>query len=176
VEDIRNMMFICLTVDEFPLHGNSCGLPFTYWHSHLDHIAFRAVALVALVFFYNASFAEMVNPVSNTDAIRSLAIIVALIATHDLTHYLLPQTERRKLNWLARGIVLFAVIAILLLFTVPTGDNCDLTAAWLTHPSLAGHRYIQAAGLPHPLQPLLIKCRETQNIVFYGAVPLLPAR
>jgi len=144
--------------------------------SHLNHLTFRAVvALIALVFFYNAAFTEMVNPASNTDAVRSFAIIIALIATHDLTHYLLPQLERRKLYWLARGIVLLAVIAILLLFTVPIGDHCDpryscpanTSFPW---PVIDAFKLLVFAAILYNLWRIKNNAGWLQNVVFYGAV------
>lgn len=144
--------------------------------SHLNHLTFRAVvALIALVFFYNAAFTEMVNPASNTDAVRSFAIIIALIATHDLTHYLLPPTERRKLYWLARGIVLFAVITILLLFTVSTGDHCDpryscpadTSFPWLVIDTF---KVLVFAAILYNLWLIKKSAGRLQNVVFYEAV------
>ncbi len=144
--------------------------------SHLNHLVFRAVvALIALVFFYNASFTEMVNPASNTDAVRSFAIIIALISTHDLTHYLLPHTERKKLYWLARGIVLLAVITILLLFTVPTGDHCDpryscpadISFPWVV---IDGFKLLVFAAILYNLWQIKKQAGRLQNIIFYEAV------
>src|SRR5574341_102263 len=144
--------------------------------SHLNHLVFRAVvALFALVFFYNASFTEMVNPASDTDAVRSFAIVIALIATHDLTHYLLPHTERKKLYWLARGIVLLAVTTILLLFTVPTGDHCDpryscpadISFPWVF---IDGFKLLVFAAILYNLWQIKKQAGRLRNIIFYEAV------
>jgi hypothetical protein len=94
--------------------------------SFANPLTFRAiVALLALAFYYNSAFADIVNPDSDTGALRSTATIIALIAAHDLTHYLLPLQQRKKLYWAARGMVLLGVVAVVMLFMVPPGDVCD---------------------------------------------------
>lgn len=94
--------------------------------SHANFLTFRAiVALIALAFYYNSAFTALVNPSSNSDSLRSLASMIALIAVHDLTHYLLPPEQRQKLYWVARGIILLAVVAIVILFTAPDAFPCS---------------------------------------------------
>jgi hypothetical protein len=115
------------------LYLNFVGMAFSLWfaiyilaRSHINHLAFRAVAaLLALAFYFYLTFTWIVDPTTDNEALRSLAIVIALVAAHDLTHYLLPEQRRRRLYWLARGIVLFAVVIIVLLFIVPTGEECD---------------------------------------------------
>ena len=94
--------------------------------SHANHLTFRAiVALVALAFYFNSSLTALVNSTAEQTPLRSLATVIALIATHDLTHYLLNPEQRKKLYPLARGIVMLAVVAILLIFTSPYIGPCD---------------------------------------------------
>jgi hypothetical protein len=94
--------------------------------SPANPLTFRAVvALLALAFYYNNAFTDMVRLSSDTGPLRSLSTLIALIAAHDLTHYLLPLQQRKKLYWIARGVVLMGVIAIVLLFTAPPSADCD---------------------------------------------------
>jgi hypothetical protein len=109
------------------------GMVLTLWlaiyllaRSTTNHITFRAViALLALTFYYNFTITNIVNPDANNAAVRSLVIIIALAATHDLTHYLLPTELRGKLYWVARGFILLAIILFVLLFNMPTSGYCD---------------------------------------------------
>jgi hypothetical protein len=52
-------------------------------------------------------------------------MLIAMIATHDLTHILLPSPRRKQLAWLAYGLVFSGVVGITLLFTAPPGNECD---------------------------------------------------
>jgi hypothetical protein len=146
--------------------------------SHANHITFRAVvALLALVFFYNSAFTELANPTVNTGAVRSLAVIIALIATHDLTHYLLPQPQRKNSYWIARGIVLLGVIAIILLFNAPVSDNCDpyfSCPSQLSFPWAIINLFIVLVFLAILYNLWQIRKLEgrLQNIIFFEAVLL----
>jgi hypothetical protein len=94
--------------------------------SHANHLTFRAiVALIALAFYFNSSLNALVNSTAELTPVRSLAVIIALIACHEFTHYLLNPQQRKRLYPLARGIVMLAVIAILLIFTDPYSVQCD---------------------------------------------------
>jgi hypothetical protein len=109
------------------------GMAFSLWfaiyllaRSEFSHLIFRAVlALLALACYFYAAFSWIVDPTVNTESIRSLGIIVALIAAHDLTHYLLPPGRREKTYWLARAIVLVGIGCIFLLFLGSPKEVCD---------------------------------------------------
>jgi hypothetical protein len=108
-------------------------LGFTLWfaiyllsRTHSNYLTFRAiVALIALAFYYNSALNAQITSSSEQSQIRSLTTIIALIACHDLTHYLLSPKQRKKLYAIARGIVMFGVIIIILIFTAPMGTPCD---------------------------------------------------
>jgi len=88
--------------------------------SPANPLSFRAVmALLTLAFYFYTIFRQIVNPSLQMANLSSLGIILALVAAHDLTHYLLPEKKRREWYWLARGIVLSGVVGIVLLFTAP---------------------------------------------------------
>lgn len=90
-----------------------------------NQLTFRAVvALIAMAFYYNYTLYALLNAASPNDQIRSLAISIALIAWHDLTHYLLNKQQRKKYYPLARGIVMFGVLVIILTFTAPPSGAC----------------------------------------------------
>ena len=93
--------------------------------SHANHLTFRAiVALVALAFYFNSALNALISATSEQSQIRSFTTTIALIACHDLTHYLLNPQQRKKLYPVARGIVMFGVIAIILIFTAPPSAPC----------------------------------------------------
>jgi hypothetical protein len=146
--------------------------------SLVNHLTFRSVvALLALAFYYNNAFNDIVNANLNTNPVRTLSVIIALIASHDLTYYLLPVSQRRKLYWVARGIVLLGVVAIVLLFTAPPGNNCDpryLCPASFTYPwtIISSLEIVFFAAILYNLW--LIKKSEQwlQNVTFYEAVLL----
>ena len=94
--------------------------------SSSNPLTFRAVvALLALAFYYINALEELVSSGANTGQVRSLSILITLIATHDLTHYLLPPLQRRKYYWIARAVILLGVIAIVLLFNPGLTSLCD---------------------------------------------------
>jgi hypothetical protein len=87
--------------------------------SFSNPLTFRAVAaLLSLVLYFFFSISEITGG-TDTSAERSLAMLITLIAGHDLTHYMLPPPRRRQLYWVARGIVLLGLLAIVLLFSAP---------------------------------------------------------
>jgi hypothetical protein len=89
-------------------------------------LTFRAViALLATAFYFNVSFSDLINANANSGSIRSLAVLVALIAIHNLTHILLPLQKRKQLDWLAYGIILLGLLATFLLFTATESIECD---------------------------------------------------
>ena len=94
--------------------------------SRANYLTFRAVvALIALALFYWSALWAMLGAQTNTGPIRSMAIIIALTATHDLTHYLLPKSIRKKTYWIARGIVMGNVVVIALLFFLSNDTSCS---------------------------------------------------
>lgn len=102
-------------------------------------LTFRAVvALLSLGFFYINAFAALVNNDHvSTGPVRSLSILITVIAVHDLTHYMLSPSQRRKLYWVARAIVVCGVVAIVLLFNSASTEPCDplyLCSTSLSYP------------------------------------------
>jgi hypothetical protein len=94
--------------------------------SPANPLTFRAVvALIALAFYYNSAFHDVIDSNSDTGSVRSLTTLIALIAAHDLTHYLLPAQQRKRLYLAARVVVLLGVVAMVLLFTAPRTAECD---------------------------------------------------
>jgi hypothetical protein len=103
-----------------------------------DPLTFRAVAaLLALAFYYNSSFTDIVNFNLYPIPQHSLATLIAVVATHSLTHHLLPLPQRKKLYWKEAGVILLGVAAIVVLYTVPLSGSCD-------------PRYTCSADLEHP--------------------------
>jgi hypothetical protein len=94
--------------------------------SFSNPLTFRAVAaLLSLVLYFFFSISEITSG-TDTSAERSLAMLITLIAGHDLTHYMLPPPRRRQLYWVARGIVLLGLLAIVLLFSAPSNPCSPL--------------------------------------------------
>jgi hypothetical protein len=96
--------------------------------SRTNPLAFRAiVALVALAFYYTYLVNALVTGTNEKSPVRLFAITIALIAWHDLTMTMLSPEQRRKRDTLARGIILFGVIIIVVIFTAPPAPPCDPT-------------------------------------------------
>jgi hypothetical protein len=94
--------------------------------SRINPLAFRAiVALVALAFYYNYVLNALVTDTSEKIPMQLFAITIAFIACHDLTLYLLNPQQRKKRYPLARGIVLFGMIIIIIIFSAPPALPCD---------------------------------------------------
>lgn len=94
--------------------------------SQSNALTFRAItALLALAFYFNTAYTEFTNPSLNTEQIRSIAVLIALVATHDLTVYLLPADLRKSRYWLARLIVLISVALVILHFYLPPASDCN---------------------------------------------------
>lgn len=94
--------------------------------SRANPLAFRAiVALVALAVYFTYILNALMNNTHEKSPVRLFAITIALIAWHDLSFYLLDEQQRRKRYALARGLVLFGVVAIVLIFTAPQPPPCD---------------------------------------------------
>jgi hypothetical protein len=93
---------------------------------HSSQFTFRAViSLLALAFYYNGAFIEIINPPANTEGIRSLAVVIALVATHDLTYYSLPPADKKRQFWIARGLILFGIVVTMLHFSLSSDDTCS---------------------------------------------------
>jgi hypothetical protein len=107
--------------------------------SRANPIAFRAiVALAAMAFYYNYVLNALITGQAEKSPVRLFAQTIALIAWHDLTIYLLNVEQRRKRYILARGIVLFSVVIIVLIFTSPPALPCDPTFICPTSMSYPG--------------------------------------
>lgn len=146
--------------------------------SRANPLAFRAVvALMALAFYYIYVLNALVTGEAEKSPVRLFATTVALIACHDLTIYLLDPEQRRKRYPMARGIVLFALIAIVLIFTAPPAPVCD--------PTTICPSPLNAANLVVQIFNVFVFCsilvnlwliRKTegklQNLVFFLAVLL----
>lgn len=112
---------------------NFIGMSFALWfaiyilaRSRLTNITFRAVvALLAVALHYYGTFIFLINPTAKTDGVRSLAVVIALVAAHDLTYYSLSHELRHKRYWVARSILILSLLAIVLLFQAPASPECD---------------------------------------------------
>jgi len=146
--------------------------------SRVNPLAFRAiVALVALAFYYNYALNTLVTGVSERSPVRLFAVTIALIACHDLTHYLLNPQQRKKQYMLARGIILFGFIIIIIIFTAPSAQPCDpslICHTTLSYPYLVINLYIGLIFCSIIYNLWLIKQTEglLNNIAFYLAVLL----
>ena len=113
--------------------------------SPADPLTFRAVViLLALAFYYNNTYTSLVTSNTNTGPVRSLAVLIALVAAHSLTHYLLPTAQMKKQYWVEHGLILTGVIIVILLFTAPYTDECDprfSCPANLTYPWIIINSY-----------------------------------
>ncbi|MGE5224126.1 MAG: hypothetical protein ACM3PY_16930, partial [Omnitrophica WOR_2 bacterium] len=144
--------------------------------SHANHLTFRAiVALIALAFYYNSSLSALLAVSPEHARIRSFTTAVALIACHDLTHYMLNQQQRKKLYPLARGIVMFGVVVIILIFTAPPSSPCSplyICPTTLGYPWLVIDLFKVFIFCSILLNLWLIKKTEglLNNIAFYLAV------
>ena len=94
--------------------------------SRANPLAFRAIiALVSLAIYYIYILDAQVTDTSEKNAVRLFAITIALIACHDLTHYLLNPEQRKKRYRMARLIILTGVIMTIFIFTAPRVQPCD---------------------------------------------------
>jgi hypothetical protein len=128
---------------------------------HTSQFTFRAVvALLALAFYYNASTIEIINPSANTDGIRSLAVVIALVAIHDLTYYSLPPAVRKSHFWIARGLILGGIVVTMLIIGLPSEDTCD--------PLYHCPVILNGVWLPIDLFKLLAFCAILYNLYHIG--------
>jgi len=110
-------------------------LAFSLWfalfllsRSRANPVTFRAVTILAALSIY---FIYLLNALasgtSGDYSVRLFAMTIALIASHDLTYYLLDSQQRTKRYWLARGIILAGIIIVLMIFTASKIRTCDPT-------------------------------------------------
>ena len=141
-------------------------------------LTFRAViALLATAFYFNVSFSDLVNANASSGAVRSLAMLIALIATHDLTHSLLPLPKRKQLSWVAYGIILSGMVAIVLLFTAPSGSDCDpryTCPSDFFYPWVVINLFVLLyfSAILYNLWSIKKSERRLENVAFYEAVLL----
>jgi hypothetical protein len=144
--------------------------------SPANPLTFRAVVgLLALAFFYNNAFTDMVNFTSVTGPARSLTTLIALVAGHNLTHYLLPLSQRQKLYWVERGTILLGVIAVVLLFMVPVPEDCDprfTCPAAFVYPStvIDTIKVLFFSAILYNLWLIKKSEERLQNVAFYVAL------
>ncbi len=99
------------------------GLAISLWmalyllaRGHNNRLAFRAVImLLAIAFYFLNAFMFTLNPTTLNQPLRSLSIILALVAAHNLSHYLLPPDLQKPNIWFARGIFGFGLAAAIAL-------------------------------------------------------------
>jgi hypothetical protein len=144
--------------------------------SRANPLAFRAiVALVAMAFYYNYVLNALIIGQVEKSPVRLFAQTIALIAWHDLTIYLLNPQQRRKRYTLARGIVLFGVIATVLIFTAPPPAPCDPTLICpnsLSYPTLVVELFIAFVFCSILYNLWLIRKADglRTNMLFYLAI------
>lgn len=94
--------------------------------SRANPLAIRAiVALAALAFYYTYLVNALVNEINEKSPVRSFAIMIALIAWHDLTLTMLNPVQYRRRYMLGRGLLLIGLIVIAIVFTAPPALRCD---------------------------------------------------
>ena len=141
-------------------------------------LTFRSVvALFSLAFYFNSSLSEIGSSSVSAGPVRSLATLIALIAVHDLTHYLLPPAIRRRLYWLARAILLMGILAIVLLFSVPATGNCSpnhICPSNLGYPWVAidGIKILVLGTILYNLYRIIKSQDRYQGHALYGAILL----
>ena len=144
--------------------------------SHANHLTFRAiVALVALAFYFNSALNALTTGIPESGQIRSFTTTIALIACHDLTHYLLNPEQRKRLYPLARGIVMIGVIIIVIIFSAPPTPPCSpeyVCPTTLTYPWLVVDLFKIFIFCSILYNLWLIKQEESllKNMAFYLAV------
>lgn len=144
--------------------------------SRANPVAFRAiVALVAMAFYYNYILNALITGQIEKSPVRLFAQTIALIAWHDLTIYLLTPEQRKKRYKLARGVVLFTVIIIVLIFTAPPAAPCDPTYICpisMSYPGLIVSLFISFVFCLILYNLWLIRKAESLrfNMIFYLAI------
>ena len=96
--------------------------------SRANPLAFRAIiALVALAAYYLYLVNALISGQNEKSPVRSFAIMVALIAWHDMTLSMLTPQQQKKRAVLGHGILLAGVVVTALIFTAPPAPPCDPT-------------------------------------------------
>jgi len=144
--------------------------------SPANPITFRGVvALLAMAFYYNNAFVDLVNSNLVTGPVRSLTTLIALIAAHNLTHYLLPLAQQKRLYWIERCVILMGVIAIVLLFMFPAVELCDpryicptgMDYPWIVIDAL---KFLFFAAILYNLRLIRKNGVSPQNVAFYEGI------
>ncbi|OGN93908.1 MAG: hypothetical protein A2Z71_06195 [Chloroflexi bacterium RBG_13_50_21] len=120
-------------LSDLTLYTTFVSLGLTLWfaiyllsRSRVNPLAFRAIiVLVALAIYYIYLLNTLVTGIPGNYSVRLFAMTIALVAAHDLTFYLLNPEQRKKRYPLARGIILFGMVIIILIFTAPQSQPCD---------------------------------------------------
>lgn len=98
-----------------------------------NRITFRAVILLlAVAFYFFNSFTFEINPASRL--MRTGALLIAVIAMHNLTYYLLPENLQAKLIWLPRLVFGMGLVTAFVLAALP--DLPDISYQTINPPSL----------------------------------------
>lgn len=91
-------------------------------------LAFRAIiALLALAAYYLYLVNAQISGTQERSPVRSFAIMIALIAWHDMTLTMLSPQQQKKRAALGHGIMLGGVIVTVVIFTAPKSLPCDPT-------------------------------------------------
>ena len=85
-----------------------------------NRLAFRAIWLLfAVAFYYFISFTNHINPFAASANLRTAALLIGIVATHNLTYLLLPERLQKKTYWIARGVVMGGIVAGVSLILTP---------------------------------------------------------
>ncbi|MBW8011698.1 MAG: hypothetical protein FVQ83_10735 [Chloroflexi bacterium] len=90
-------------------------------------LAYRLfIVLIALWLNYFIRLIDADHPIPTGGSLIAFAISAALIAAHNLTHYLLPKQLQSKYTWVERGIILLGlVIGVVIIVSKPSGITSD---------------------------------------------------
>jgi hypothetical protein len=99
-----------------------------------NRITFRAVILLlAVAFYFFNSFTFEINPASRL--MRTGALLIAVVAAHNLTYYLLPENLQAKLIWMPRIVFGMGLVAAFVLAALP--DFPPTSYLYINPPILA---------------------------------------
>jgi hypothetical protein len=143
-----------------------------------NRLAFRMViVLLAIAYYFLNAFTFTLNPTAINQPLRSLSILLALVAAHNLTHYLLPPDLQKKNIWFARGMFALGLITAIVLISAQTtvrDDPRTIDPPLLTPLSifLGLFQVTAAAGIVYNLSQIFRAGYRPLNRSFYASLAL----